>query len=191
MKILIIGCGGIGSYLVRELHRLIENAQIVANITLCDFDNVEPKNILYQNFTEKDMLKNKASVLAKRYGFNHMIKKIEKPEDLEGYNFIILCVDNSETRKLVFEYCYSKKDVYFIDGRAEGRSIAVFTRDGNNKLDMLKTLNGVGSTSCQLEYMLEQGMIDNGNVIVATIISQLVLNKLRGYDNLPSYIIRF
>ena len=49
-KILIIGAGGIGSYLIPLLDRLG-----CYNITVYDNDTVEKKNLLYQNYNENDI----------------------------------------------------------------------------------------------------------------------------------------
>ena len=44
-KILIIGAGGIGSFLVQFLNKLN-----IYELTVFDSDKVEEKNLLYQNF---------------------------------------------------------------------------------------------------------------------------------------------
>lgn len=191
-NILIVGCGGIGSFLSREINRLMLTEQINLNnvsITLMDFDNVEMKNIKYQNFTNSDIGKNKAEVLGERYCLDYKTQELTRPEQMKGYDIIISCVDNAEARRKVFEYCF-KNDVYFIDGRSEGKAIALFTKTAEStKEKMLETLNGDDgkSKSCQLKYELEKGIIQQGNLIVATILSQLLLNKLRGEDNRSEY----
>lgn len=195
-KILIVGGGGIGSFLVRELNRLIINEQIdleKIDIEITDMDFVELKNIKYQNFTTDDLNKNKAEVLGKKYCINYMNEEITKEEQLKPYDFIISCVDNAKTRKLIFEYCF-KENKYFIDLRCEGRAIAIFTKtDKTTKKEMLDTLDlkKENSTSCQLAYELEQNIIQNGNLIVAVICSQLILNKLRGEKNKDKYMFYF
>jgi len=193
-KILIVGCGGIGSFLARELNRLILNGQITekTEITLADFDIVELKNIKYQNFTTNDLNRNKAEKLGDKYLFDYIKTEIKTEKELEPYNFIVSCVDNVETRKLFLNDC-SKTGKYFIDLRAEGRAIAIFTKtDTSNKEELLKTLTGDGkSHSCQLDYELEQGIIQNGNVITALIGSQLILNKLREEKNNERYMFYF
>ena len=195
-KILIIGGGGIGSYLVREINRLILNEQIdldKTEITLADMDKVELKNIKYQNFTIDDLNKNKVDVLGKKYCFDYLTEEITKEEQLKPFNFIICCVDNVKARKLVFDYCF-KENKYFIDLRAEGRAIAVFTKtEKTTKEELLKTLDLTNdeSSSCQLAYELENNIVQNGNLIVATICSQLILNYLRGERNQEKYIFYF
>lgn len=46
-RIMIIGAGGIGSHLISFLGRLG-----IYDITVFDDDNVEKKNLTYQNFSE-------------------------------------------------------------------------------------------------------------------------------------------
>jgi len=190
-KILVVGCGGIGSFLVIELNKLVLTEQIDlenVEITLADFDRAELKNISYQNFTTSDISKNKAKVLAERYCFDYISEKIISEEQLKRYNFIISCVDNAEARKLIFDYCF-KNNVYFIDLRAEGRAIAIFTKSEKaDKENLIKTLDfNKKDSSCQLKYQLERNEIEMGNVIVASIGSQLILNKLRGEENQTEY----
>ncbi len=195
-KILIIGCGGIGSYTIRELNRLVLNEQIDLNkveITLVDNDFVEMKNIKYQNFTTDDLNKNKAEVLSKKYCFDYSTEEITKEEQLKPFDFIVCCVDNVKARKLVFEHCF-KENKYFIDLRAEGRAIAVFTKtEKTTKEELFKTLDLTNdkSSSCQLKYELENNIIQLGNVIVSAIASQLILNHLRGEKNKDKYIFYF
>lgn len=196
VNILIVGVGGIGSFLTRELNRLLLNEQIDTNnsITLADFDKVELKNIRYQNFTTNDIGKSKAKVLSDRYCFNYVDTEISREEQLKHYDFIVCCADNGKTRKFIFEYC-NKTDTDFIDTRAEGRAVAIFTKHKSNTTEnLIKTLNGTNiekSKSCQLPHELKRNIIQQGNVIVATICSQLILNKLRGNENLPEYIFYF
>lgn len=189
-KILLIGCGGVGSMLVRELNRLVLNEQIDLNdteITLADFDKVELKNIRYQNFTTADISKNKAKVLAEKYCFDYIDKEITREEQLKGFDFIVSCVDNARARKLVFDFCF-KNNIYFIDLRAEGRAIAIFTaKTDKNKLIKTLDFNKEDNSSCQLKYELEKNIIQQGNVIVAVICSQMILNKLRGEENQAEY----
>ena len=54
-KILIIGAGGIGSYLIPLLDRLG-----CYTITVFDNDTIEKKNLLYQNYNEEEITLNKA-----------------------------------------------------------------------------------------------------------------------------------
>ena len=60
-KIMIIGAGGIGSFLIPLLDKTG-----LYNITVFDPDVVEVKNITYQNFTESDVEKLKVEPAEER-----------------------------------------------------------------------------------------------------------------------------
>lgn len=196
MKILVVGCGGIGSYLVGILGALVNTGQISMDveITLADDDTVEKKNILYQNFEESDILDYKAEILADTYGFLSQLKRLKKKSELEGYDIIIGAVDNSKFRKLLYKTCVPEKGPYWIDLRSEGSSVAFFTKSSANTVKaMLGTIDvdNEESTSCQLEYELSEGIIQLGNRVIANIGAQLLLNRLRGKDNADKFIHRF
>ena len=190
---LMIGAGGIQSYLAEHLQRLIMAEQIDMEeyeIYIADFDVVERKNIRYQNFEVSEIFENKATALSKRYGFFPIVKKIEDESQLDGYDLYIMGVDNSATRKFIYEYCISHNKE-FIDLRCEGRGVAFFTTGVDNQeyIKSLGTISDEGG-SCQLKYDLDKDVIQNGNVIIASIGSQLVLNWIRSEYNPTKFIQR-
>ena len=69
MKTLIVGCGGIGSWLINEIAEAITQGQIDFHscFDIADNDIIECKNVKFQNFKDKDIGKNKALQLSKRY----------------------------------------------------------------------------------------------------------------------------
>lgn len=181
MKLCIIGAGGIGSYLVKALDELINIGQISSiDIDVYDNDIVDQSNILYQDFSIDDVLENKAEALAKRYKITPFNKKITDIEDLKNYDLVVCCVDNTETRRLLFSNFRTVPQ--FIDLRAEGKSYAIYTKRGNRADHLLKTLpdEDVSGGSCQLAYDKNNGRIQQGNKIVALICSQLILDIYRG-----------
>jgi len=195
-NVLVIGCGGIGSYLTKEINRLILNDQISLEefeFTVSDFDIVELKNVKYQDYEAKDIFKNKANIISDRYCFNVIQKKIEFEAQLSKYDLILIAVDNSKARKLVFDFCNKNPNKEFIDLRAEGRAIAFFTSD-KPYAEMLNTLDEKiteDGNSCQLKYELENGIIQNGNIIISAIGSQLLLNWCRKIPNISEFRMRF
>ena len=72
-KILIVGAGGIGSWLCYFLYNLENHKQFgrnnTINIVVADPDTVEEKNLSYQNFDMEDITDNKAKVMEAKYGF--------------------------------------------------------------------------------------------------------------------------
>ena len=188
MKTLIIGCGGIGSHLIEEICRSIEQEQIDPNTELfiADNDLVEMEQIRHQNFTFEDSGLNKAQALARRFnqfGVTPIKDRIKSGKQLKGYDFIILCVDNDPTREMVIKHCFSK-NIDFLDLRSSGRTISAFPKL-EKASDNLKFVDGNDATcySCQDRNNLLMGRIDKGNKIIALIGVQMVLNHLRGMNN--------
>lgn len=188
MKLLILGGGGIGSHLVEELCKSIDQGQIDPNIeiSIADNDSVEVDQMRYQNFVCDEVGLNKAQALAKRFkqfGITAISKRIKTASQLKGYDFVMLCVDNDTTWELVINYAFSR-NINFLDLRADGRRISAFpkmpTKEGNLKLvDADDTI----CYSCQDPASLRLGRIDKGNRIVAIIGVQMLLNHLRGLNN--------
>lgn len=191
-KIIIVGCGGIGSFLIRNLYEFSLAKQFGANSLLSfidcyDDDSVEQKNLLYQNYTIEDIYETKASIMTKRYGVNGIERRMINFNIPANPNLLIVCcVDNAETRLNIFK----NGDKYdWIDLRCQGKSIAVYTKSERNNYDyMVTTLpkeSEEGSGSCQYAADINAGIIQNGNRIVAAIGAQAILNKYRG-DSMSS-----
>ena len=72
-KLLIIGAGGIGSYLASFLERISQERQALYDITIYDDDKVEEKNLSYQNFNVEDIGKSKVRVLGNKIGIQSAI----------------------------------------------------------------------------------------------------------------------
>lgn len=91
VSIVLVGCGGTGGYLVPKLARLLMTLKEFRrdtryHLTLIDPDTVEEANLYRQNFIQMDLGKNKAHVLAERYGRHFEIdiaSSDEKVEDSE------------------------------------------------------------------------------------------------------------
>lgn len=176
MKLLIMGCGGIGSWLCHFLAYGIRNSTVSLEITLADGDTVEAKNLLYSHFDAMDVGKNKATAIASRCAFKVLPKYIESPKELAGYDLVIVATDDGKTRKLVYD-----SGIDYIDLRAKGRSYAVFAKGAKTRKEMLKTLDLEREReSCQFEDRFASGTIDYGNIIAASIGYQMLLNHFRG-----------
>ena len=67
VKIVMLGAGGTGGHIAPHLYRLLYALDRPARFIICDGDIVERKNLVRQNFSEADLGKNKARVLAERY----------------------------------------------------------------------------------------------------------------------------
>lgn len=189
MKILQIGCGGIGSYLAREVVECVEQNQIDSMIeyTIADDDIVELDQILYQNFLAVDAGKFKSEVLAKRLKvfadgvewLEASKRRIVRESQLKGFDIIILAVDNNTVRRLVIDYCF-KHNIEFLDLRAEGKNVFCMPKVKNS---VTFIDNDDKTYSCQDKQDLANGYIQKGNKIAATIGIQMLLNLLRGNQN--------
>lgn len=194
MKILQVGCGGVGSWLAEEVARAFNEQQIGHSVDywIADNDIVEVNNIKYQNFTDRDIGKNKADVLGKRYVLEPSIhQRIGETSELRDFDLFVLCVDNNKTREFIFRYCY-ENNRQFIDLRAEGKRIFAMQKSADVGRTMeyslekdLGTLNLADKEngSCQLKSDLEKGIIQKGNKIASSIGIQMLLNFIRGEKN--------
>lgn len=139
----VVGCGGTGSLLARDLPKLFTNTQM--KMTLIDGDVVEKKNILRQSYQTQDINENKAAVLSKKinslydvksYAVERFITKNEllsivKQEDIYHPPVIIGCVDNDKTRAILEDTFKQLKNVIYIDsanGEYEGNIFITYKK---------------------------------------------------------------
>ena len=193
-KILVVGAGGIGSWLAANLYESERHGQLEdVSIFFADHDTVEPDNLTYQNFELDDVLDYKTESIAARYGFGSISSKIETSAELYTYDCIISAVDNTKFRRMLFKFVDKQTDTYWIDLRSEGRSVAAFCKHKQNTLDtMLETIpQEVENGSCQLAFEKKGGVVQNGNKIIGAVGCQYILNYLRGDVNPPKFIATF
>lgn len=95
---LIVGCGGIGGWVVPLLLKMKPKED---RIILMDGDTVEVKNFDRQLFQPEHIGFNKAEALASTYGISDFLpkylQKVTRPE-LESGDWIWCCVDNHPAR---------------------------------------------------------------------------------------------
>lgn len=128
-NIIVVGCGATGSNLVALLSQYAINEKKINEITLIDGDMVEAKNFRNQKYTEKDINKNKAKVLANRYSklgieISYIDKYISSQYELidvikkSKYDVILIgCVDNILARRYM-HYAFidnSIRNIVYID----------------------------------------------------------------------------
>jgi len=132
VKIVILGAGGTGGYLLPHLYRIAYAAKKNIRIIVCDGDIVKEKNLIRQNFIEQDIGQNKAKVLAERYAsafgmkteyLSEFIEKADKlyrllkPDSEKQIVVLIGAVDNHKSRKICHEaFCRSKNLIYIDSG---------------------------------------------------------------------------
>ncbi len=114
-RILVVGCGGTGSFVAEGLCRLLINSDIP--LILVDPDRVEPHNLVRQQFFSGDVGKFKSQVLAERlsrqYGraiaysvYPFMPDLIHKDwggglHTMAAQGLVIGCVDNADARRSI------------------------------------------------------------------------------------------
>ena len=141
----VIGCGSIGSNVAELLARYG-----ITDITLWDFDEVEPHNIANQLYTEEDIGKKKVIALGSLlYKINPKLKWTIKKnneytnEPLSGYVF--MCVDNVEVRKQIVEAnWYNPNVIAIFDFRTTLLEGQCYFADWNNmkqKKSLKESLN--------------------------------------------------
>lgn len=175
LKFFIVGAGGTGSYLIRDLARIVSISNEKYNrrdtITIIDGDSVEPKNLSRQNFVKRDIGKNKAMVLAKRYSASFGIDIAYIPEyitkdnvheiipDDGGMRVILGCVDNNKTRHILHNYYRGVSifnTIYIDSGNEEHGGQVVFS----SNTAMQFTMASIRSSSLRINDIVEEFSID-------------------------------
>lgn len=158
VKIVVLGAGGTGGYLIPHLYRIaFADGKRAYRIIICDGDIVEPKNLIRQNFTNQDIGRNKAAVLAERYAgafgieceyIPEYIENEERLENLVSPDFrksywnshtetqrviLIGCVDNNKSRAVchrVFAKCESLVYIDSGNGESTGQVVCGVRQNG-------------------------------------------------------------
>lgn len=109
--IVLVGCGGTGSYMAQHLGRLLValgDAGVRARATFMDHDTVEPKNVGRQLFSMAEVGRPKALTLAMRYGSAWGLNVSACPwrfkasaleRDKDELVIVVGCVDNAAARQ--------------------------------------------------------------------------------------------
>lgn len=115
VAIMLVGCGGTGSYAALHLAQLASTAPFPVDLVFVDPDIVEVGNLGRQNFCPAEVSQPKAATLARRYGYAYglaitsVVERFE-PEMVKRYRAIqedyaenvatilVGCVDNAAAR---------------------------------------------------------------------------------------------
>lgn len=127
-KVVIIGLGGIGSWLTQTVAPILAFDSRIWGLTLCDGDKYTASNRTRQTFPLDYIGWNKADTqaiwVADRFpsltvgSYPGYILDTD-PGPLTDADYVLLAVDNHRTRKLVNTYCMAMKDVILISGGNE------------------------------------------------------------------------
>ncbi|MDD4987072.1 MAG: ThiF family adenylyltransferase [Dehalococcoidales bacterium] len=135
--VVLVGCGGTGGYAAEGLCRILP-AQ--AQLALIDFDRVEERNLVRQNFFRDEIGQIKSEVLAKRLSrkYNRAVAYSVLPigmAPLKSDSLVIGCVDNGPARRDIakkFTASYNSDPAWWVDaGNAENSGqVLIGNRDG-------------------------------------------------------------
>ena len=148
-RILIIGAGGIGSFLIPILNRIG-----IYDVTAFDEDRVEIKNLSYQNFTTDDLDYPKVEAFDSMpwNGGKFQAQKynVLLPKQLKGYDLVVCCADNLAVRKMLYkDNCGEDAPVKWLDLRAQGRNAALLSYKIDAAVFDTVLAGPEGSFSCQ------------------------------------------
>lgn len=137
-KIILIGCGGVGSVFAELLIR-----GGFLDITLVDNDIIDETNLQRQIFFEKDIGKSKSKTLGKFLKKINSKGKIHVFETILDYNniekiglnsdLIVDLTDNFETRIIINNYCEKTNKNWLYTGAVKGE-ISCYLFKGEKKL---------------------------------------------------------
>ena len=125
--VLVVGAGGIGSWVVVQLAKLG-----VSKITVYDADHVSPHNLSTTVYRPADIGKLKVEALVgavRRMELPAEIRSrpvIYKGQSLRGYDVVISAVDSMAARKLLFQEARRQKVPFYVDGRIGGENLRVY-----------------------------------------------------------------
>jgi PRTRC genetic system ThiF family protein len=156
VKIVLLGCGGTGGYVIPHLYRICFASGRACRVVVCDGDIVEDKNLIRQNFIAQDVGENKARVLAERYSAAFGIEAEYVPDFIESAQelarlvkpdfeytpysgvktqrvILVGCVDNNRSRRICHEVFMSAENLVYIDsgnGESTGQVVCGVRQNG-------------------------------------------------------------
>lgn len=185
-RVMIIGAGGIGSFLTQFLQRL------GYRITVFDEDSVERKNLTYQNFFESDVGEKKVECLADR-NYNTVANgsiadepyHVLTEKQLLGFDLVICCADNLAVRRLLYRQGFgSEAKIKWVDLRAQGRNAALISYKIDPKMMDAFLAGDEGSFSCQsVEWDGSPQGVDCMNIAIAGIATQWIQKWFNNNDD--------
>tara|TARA_R100001509_G_scaffold67007_3_gene37233 strand:+ start:2968 stop:3585 length:618 start_codon:yes stop_codon:yes gene_type:complete len=154
-KIMIIGAGGIGSYLAQFLKRMNQAQRInvpethLYDITVFDGDTVDTKNLGYQAYDELDVGEKKVECIG---GINPQPFNVLLDKQLHGYDLVVCCADNLAVRRLLYRQGFgSDAKLKWLDLRSTGRNAALISYKVDPKMMDTLLIGEEGSFSCQAQ----------------------------------------
>ena len=169
--IVVIGCGGTGSYIIGNLARQDYTPFLI------DGDVVEEKNLKRQEFFENDINKYKSQVFGERYGLPYS-------------TVIISAVDNNGTRALIDEMFHMEKYPDFVyigsgNGKRNGQVYVALKKDGEIIYETevvldkaLQAVDGENARPSQLSCAQHANMKGGEQTILANVTAGCLVSNL-------------
>ena len=178
-RVHIVGCGSVGSTIAENLVRCG-----VQNITLWDFDTVEPHNMANQMFRQQDVGRLKVEALYDiLFDINPDIKghvKLE-PKGWQGKNmsgYIILAVDSIDIRRQIVEQHMNNMFVKAVfDVRTGLTDAQHFAADWSDQKQKDSLLNSMQFTHEESEVTVSACGVTLGVVTTVRLISAICVNN--------------
>ncbi|MFH1031084.1 MAG: ThiF family adenylyltransferase [Chloroflexota bacterium] len=140
--VVICGCGGTGGFVAESMARLLPKQ---AELILVDFDRVEERNLIRQNFFKEDIGKYKSLALAER-----LTRQFDRPvsystlyvQDLSTMkrSIIIGCLDNGIARAAIARLASGSYDWWIDSGNGEDYGQVLIGNSHESKFNSEKEL---------------------------------------------------
>lgn len=183
----VVGCGGIGSWLMSAVIQALHSSPLpglVGGIAFCvhDSDVVEGRNLHHQSFTPSDvgdlkvrsLYRRLAPFLGPHLGILAQPVDVRTPRDLTTYgDVVVVAVDNPEARRVVHG-----SGRVFLDLRVSGDCAILL--DSSTDPEQVRLLTpDHPPASCQAEGAIDSGNIQFGHMLAASMGAQWIIQLIR------------
>ena len=146
MDYIMIGAGGTGSHLSGPLYaylKALEDKDKEWHLFIADGDTVEEKNLIRQNFSAGDIMRNKAAALVERMHDTPHTQAIEVyigPENIAAKirdgDVVLIAADNYYVRRLIEQHALTLQNLVVINGGNEAidGTIQLWVREAGKNL---------------------------------------------------------
>ena len=176
VKIVMLGAGGTGGHIAPHIYRLLYALDRPARFIICDGDIVEQKNLVRQNFSEADLGRNKARVLAERYSRVFGIETEYVPNFVETVDALMELIQPLDWKRDQNEWKTVKEMVVLIGAVDNNRSRQVCHKAFSQSKELVYIDSGNGEFSGQVVC----GVRKNGRTVqkpVGSVYPELMRDK--------------
>lgn len=176
VKIVMLGAGGTGGHIAPHIYRLLYALDRPARFIICDGDIVERKNLVRQNFSEADLGRNKARVLAERYSRVFGIETEYVPNFVETVGALMELIRPLDWKRDQYEWKTVKEMVVLIGAVDNNRSRQVCHKAFSQSKELVYIDSGNGEFSGQVVC----GVRKNGRTVqkpVGSVYPELMRDK--------------